>query len=126
MAMPRNLEIFCGSWNMGNAMAEGLEEFIPAKGVNYDLVVIGLQESTYKVDTSVKAADSQVAASSKDATTHTFQENMEKAFDPSIAHLTGRICAILGPDFYMVSQSTTPRHAYFLPSSFTHFLSFIF
>ena len=105
MAMPRNLEIFCGSWNMGNAMAEGLEAFVPSKGGNYDLVAIGLQESTYKVDASVKAADSQQASSSKDATTHTFQENMEKAFDPSIAHLTGKICAILGSDFYMVNQS---------------------
>jgi len=124
MAMPRNLEIFCGSWNMGNAMAEGLEEFVPSKGGNYDLVVIGLQESTYKVDASVRrssveAADSQQSTSSKDATTHTFQESIEKAFDPSIAHLTGKICSILGPDFYMVRQLQCILYSNAFPFKYT-------
>ena len=108
MAMQRTLEVFCGSWNMGNAMAEELEEFIPSKGGNFDILAIGLQESQYKVDASDKVADVDHAASSKDATTHTFQENMEKAFDPSIAHLTGKICAILGSDFYMVNHNFHP------------------
>ena len=102
--MQRTLEVFCGTWNMGNAMAEGLEEFVPSKGGNFDLIAIGLQESQYKVDSSIKATDTNLAASSKDATTHSFLENMEKAFDPSIAHLTGKICAIFGSYFYMVSR----------------------
>jgi hypothetical protein len=34
---------------MGNAQAQGLEHLLPANGGDFDLIVLGLQESTYDV-----------------------------------------------------------------------------
>ena len=34
---------------MGNAAAEGLSHAVPEKGADYDMIVFGLQESTYAV-----------------------------------------------------------------------------
>jgi hypothetical protein len=43
---------------MGNALAEGLEYLIPSGGKNFDLIVLGLQESTYYTSSdAVKLAD---------------------------------------------------------------------
>jgi hypothetical protein len=98
----RILEIFCGSWNMGNAPADGLDKFIPSMGGNFDLLAIGLQESQYKVDAASSSSSSSSAANKN---TSNFLENMEKAFDPSIAHLAGQISSILGPDFYLVDHA---------------------
>jgi hypothetical protein len=41
------IRLMTASWNMGNAAAEGLQELIPNKGGDFDIIVLGLQESTY-------------------------------------------------------------------------------
>lgn len=43
------LKIFITTWNMGNAEAEGMERIFEERKVttDYDIIVIGLQESTY-------------------------------------------------------------------------------
>ena len=44
-----NIRLLTASWNMGNAKAEGLEHLLPHEGGEYDLIVLGLQESTYNI-----------------------------------------------------------------------------
>lgn len=48
------LDIFVSSWNVGNSCPNNdLREFIPEEGGDYDMLVLGMQESTYKIsDTS--------------------------------------------------------------------------
>jgi len=52
--VPRNdLKIGIVSWNMGNAKSAGWEtEMFPNQAAGYDIVVIGLQESTYSMSGS--------------------------------------------------------------------------
>ncbi|ETV80101.1 hypothetical protein H257_06494 [Aphanomyces astaci] len=49
---PRTLKIFTGTWNVGNKMPPatpaGIKSWVPEGGGDYDIVAIGLQESTYK------------------------------------------------------------------------------
>ena len=108
MHSPRILEIFTGTWNMGNAEpdAEALEQFVPHRGGPFDILAIGLQESNYKVASasSAKSADQQPGAIGSGKTS-SFMENVEKAFDPSITHLTQQICAILGPEYHVVDHA---------------------
>lgn len=44
------LQVFIMSWNMGNAPETGLQYVLSEKNANnaYDIIVLGLQESTYK------------------------------------------------------------------------------
>jgi hypothetical protein len=89
----KNLRLMIVTWNMGNAKAEGLENILPATGSGYDLIVLGLQESTY----TVKAKD----------------ENKEKAgnskrkikVEPCVSILMDQIEAVLGPEFGLVTSS---------------------
>ncbi|ETW09428.1 hypothetical protein H310_00033 [Aphanomyces invadans] len=52
VAPTRTLKVFTGSWNVGNKMppatSEGIHGWVPKGGDDYDIVAIGLQESTYK------------------------------------------------------------------------------
>lgn len=43
------IQLFVATWNAGNARPEGLEELIPHAGGDYDVLAIGMQESTYVV-----------------------------------------------------------------------------
>lgn len=65
----KKYKVFCGTFNMGNKECEGLETFLPKDGqrdgTEYDIIVIGLQESTYttsnEVDvTSIKHLEQQI------------------------------------------------------------------
>mmetsp|Transcript_8288 Transcript_8288/g.10902 ORF Transcript_8288/g.10902 Transcript_8288/m.10902 type:complete len:734 (+) Transcript_8288:154-2355(+) len=42
------IKLFVGSFNMGNAEIENIGEWIPAKGGEYDIIALGMQESTFK------------------------------------------------------------------------------
>lgn len=47
---PEKLKVFIMSWNMGNAPEGGLKNVFTEKNATdaYDVIVLGLQESTYK------------------------------------------------------------------------------
>jgi hypothetical protein len=36
-----------GTFNMGNSKLKGLDKFLPPGGANFDIIAVGLQESTY-------------------------------------------------------------------------------
>jgi hypothetical protein len=109
---PRILEIFTGTWNMGNAAPDrdSLEQFIPHHGGPYDVLAIGLQESQYKVAAGAASAkSSSVKASSSGGNltkTSSFMEKLGKALDPSIADLLQQICDILGPEYHVVDHAS--------------------
>lgn len=69
---------------MGNAKGEFVNCFIPKNGGDYDIIAIGLQESTYTDEDSVRNI------------TDTEQ---------SIKDLSRDICAILGFSFYLVEHA---------------------
>jgi hypothetical protein len=74
-----SLRVFVTSWNMGNAEQHGLQHVFTEKSAsdNFDLIVLGLQESTY---TSIKGSTSV----------------------DCFSHLANQIAEILGPLFYKV------------------------
>ena len=90
--MTRSVKIFCGTWNMGNAKGELVDSFLPAKGGDYDIIVVGLQESTYTVE---YAADDDVRRS--------ISEKM--AYEQSIKDLSRDFCSILGSNFFIVEHA---------------------
>jgi hypothetical protein len=107
-----NVKILCGSWNMGNAEPEGLDSLVPPGGGDYDIIVLGLQESTYTrgANTSGKSPvaashSSDMLSSSKQKNIDAVLENIEEAFLPSIAHLGGELRNLLGPDFDLLEHS---------------------
>ena len=90
--MTRSVKIFCGTWNMGNAKGELVDSFLPAKGGDYDIIVVGLQESTYTVE---YAADDDAKRS--------ISEKM--AYEQSIKDLSRDFCSILGSNFFIVEHA---------------------
>jgi len=46
------LDIFVASWNIGNAIPHDIGLLIPEEGGDYDMIVLGFQESTYKLQDS--------------------------------------------------------------------------
>jgi hypothetical protein len=80
----RNLKVFVGTWNMGNKRGEGMDDFLPTADGDFDIIAIGLQESTYSV------------GDTKDAS--------QAVFDACIAHLSQEFTSILGPQYYIVKQ----------------------
>jgi len=43
----RQIRIMVSTFNMGNAKAEGLENLVPPCGGGFDILAMGMQESTY-------------------------------------------------------------------------------
>lgn len=44
-----HIRLFIGSFNVGNAQVTSLDGWIPQHGGDYDIIVVGLQESTFKM-----------------------------------------------------------------------------
>lgn len=78
------LKIFVASWNMGNAEQFGMRNIFDEKAAigNYDLFVIGLQESTYTL-------------------------KGQQGTDP-IAHLKKQLGEIMGDGYYEVPPLAPP------------------
>jgi hypothetical protein len=76
------LKVFIMSWNMGNAEAEGLENVFSEKNAtnDFDVIVLGLQESTY----------SMKGSSSSDC----------------VAHLGSLIESTIGPNYFKASLTS--------------------
>jgi len=94
---PETLNVFCGTWNVGNAPPpEHMENFIPHHGGNHHLVVVGFQESTYK-EKKDSTADKKISFMQGDGGKK-FKE--EKVHDS-----LGHIAAQLGDDFVSVGTA---------------------
>lgn len=50
MESPNSIKLFVASWNVGNEKPERLENLLPVGGGGFDLIVFGMQESTYNLD----------------------------------------------------------------------------
>jgi hypothetical protein len=81
----RQAKIFCGTWNMGNAQGENMKHFIPEDGKDYDIIAIGLQESTYKIGDESKEGSS--------------------TSEGCIKHLSQELEMILGKNFFIVEHA---------------------
>jgi hypothetical protein len=85
------MKVFVGSWNVGNKRPEGLANFLPSADADYDIIAIGLQESTYahvEEDHSQNAA--HVAANI--------------VLDACIHHFKQELSNVLGSDYYIVQH----------------------
>lgn len=51
---------FVKAWNMGNAAAKGIEYLLPSSDQDFDLIVLGLQESTYKLSAEEDTGDDEI------------------------------------------------------------------
>jgi hypothetical protein len=87
----RNVRLMVVTWNMGNAKAEGLENMLPASGAGYDLIVLGLQESTYTVK-------------GKEEKDKSGAPKRKGKVDPCVAQLMDQIEIVLGPEFVLVRK----------------------
>lgn len=85
----KTVKLMVVTWNMGNAKAEGLDHVLPANGLGYDLIVLGLQESTYAVKGDKEKSQSP-------------SQKRKGKVDPCVAQLMDQIESILGADFVMV------------------------
>ena len=79
----RAIKVFCGTWNMGNAKGESIQNFVPPSGKDFDIIAIGLQESTYSVGDDVK----------------------DTASEGCIKHLGNEFATILGKDFFVLEHA---------------------
>jgi len=90
---PETLNVFCGTWNVGNAPPpEHMENFIPHHGGNHHLVVVGFQESTYK-EKKDSTADKKIKILKPSGSGHD-----SKSVHDSLGHIAAR----LGDDFVCV------------------------
>ena len=78
-------KVFCGTWNMGNAQGEDMHFFLPEKSQDYDIIAIGLQESTYTVGEEGKDG----------------HENSEGC----VKHLSIELAAIIGNGYFVVEHA---------------------
>jgi len=123
----RTLQIFIATWNAGNAAPENLENLFPVKGSNdidYDIYVIGLQESTYSLTSNSAPSDTIDSITSPkyrstkqisnfytnnnpngnvaNASSSSSNNNINKVDDNSIKHMQSKIMGILGDEFEIV------------------------
>ena len=72
---------------MGNAKGEGIQHFIPINGKDYDIIAIGLQESTYSMKDGDEVKDGSNAS------------------EGCIKHLASEFAAVLGKDFFVLEHA---------------------
>ena len=89
------------AWNMGNAMSDCFDRILPFKGGSYDVIALGLQESTYTIkyqqQQSFTAHGGDVSAQGGNNQKAKSQE------DDCVLQLVAQTQEILTDDFYMVS-----------------------
>ena len=105
-----NIRLLTASWNMGNAKAEGLEHLIPHEGGEYDLIVLGLQESTYNMkekkdkggEKDDKISNRKLASSSVDEGDRPASMRRKSKHEACVGQLLNQIELVLGHDFSQV------------------------
>lgn len=99
----RNVRLLVATWNAGNAEPDPsqFKHIMPDKGEGYDLIVIGLQESTYALGASKTDDDEPAApaATSDDASAN------NSLLLPCVENLSKKFCNHLGSNFYMVAHN---------------------
>jgi hypothetical protein len=73
-----DIRLLATTFNCGNARIEGIEHVVPPAGGNNDLLVFGMQESTYTVDS-----------------------------ETCVHEIIDMVMQILGPEYMLVSHSRT-------------------
>jgi len=98
----RNVRLLVATWNAGNAEPDPsqFKHMMPDKGEGYDMIVIGLQESTYALGVSKTDEEPKAPA----ATTSEDSSNNSLLL-PCVEHLSKQFCSHLGSNFYMVAHN---------------------
>ena len=83
----RDISLMVATFNMGNAPCNDIDKLIPSKGEGLDLIVLGLQESTWlgKMTTPVKTT--------------------KNILEPCVEELLSAIRVVLGEEFKMVAHN---------------------
>ncbi len=96
----RNVKLLTMTWNVGNAETnpQQFKHLIPERGDGYDLIVLGMQESTYTIGADKNAEPVAPAESAGQG-----GNTQKSVLLPCVEHLTKQICDHIGSEFYMVS-----------------------
>lgn len=108
-------------WNLSNTMPEDMNKLIPNKGRGMDLIILGLQESTYSfkdvqdedsdddemVDPPPAPLSRQESKRSKRSLFHEIssrRKSLKDALEPSYNHMIYLIEQVIASDFYLVKH----------------------
>ena len=87
----------CVGWNMGNAMSDCFERVLPFQGGSYDIVALGLQESTYSIRGSTPVSEGVTGGGGGSGSGGVSE-------DDCVLQLVAQVKEVLSDDFYMVSE----------------------
>jgi hypothetical protein len=102
----RNIRLMIITWNLGNAAPGSgeLDQLLIAPDEQpYDLIAIGMQESTWAVNSEENGVVRVGSVS----------QSIEHAREPSVLVLQQRILDIIGGDFYLVRSRETISFPHF-------------
>ena len=102
----KEIKLFCGTWNMGNAKAVGLEQFIPEGGGGYDIIVIGLQESSYINKDHHQNTKNKMRLSGSTKSQKVTIDQVIFNIDASVSNIKAIFISFLGPKYYMVDHES--------------------
>src|SRR5438105_3658885 len=104
----RDLKLMTCSWNVGNAEANPhqLKHLFPHHGEGFDIIVIGLQESTYKIGGGFEDDEGPASPSSpapEPASEAHKASGLDNLLQPCYAHLSDMLTQHAGPNFYLAA-----------------------
>jgi hypothetical protein len=86
---------------MGNAMSDCFERVLPFQGGSYDIVALGLQESTYSIRGSTPVSEGVTGGGGGGGSGSGSGGVSE---DDCVLQLVAQVKEVLSDDFYMVSE----------------------
>lgn len=106
----RSLNLLICSWNVGNAPPENIHHLLVGSQYEergrHDLIVIGLQESTYQTVSEINESFSSNSAAPPNLPPSNRLNNNYAFSEPCILHMTNLIMGALGPEYDIVSYQT--------------------
>eukprot|EP00603_Paraphysomonas_imperforata_P012512 CAMPEP_0114463498 /NCGR_PEP_ID=MMETSP0104-20121206/7397_1 /TAXON_ID=37642 ORGANISM="Paraphysomonas imperforata, Strain PA2" /NCGR_SAMPLE_ID=MMETSP0104 /ASSEMBLY_ACC=CAM_ASM_000202 /LENGTH=703 /DNA_ID=CAMNT_0001636453 /DNA_START=116 /DNA_END=2227 /DNA_ORIENTATION=- len=99
-----DVKILTVSWNMGNAMSDCFDRILPFQGGSYDIVALGLQESTYSVRTGSNAPAPSGTAGDNGGSGGGGSSG-GGGEDDCVLQLVAQVKEVLSDDFYMVAHN---------------------
>ena len=103
----KDIKLFIGSWNVGNAPPENIHYFLPGaesdKWNYYDLIVVGLQESTYPLASEENEPFVVKKLTTEKSMAGKVFANVANKVEPCIPHLINVIMTTIGQEYELVS-----------------------
>lgn len=92
------IRILTIQWNVGNARPNGFHDLIPKNGDGFDLIVLGLQESTYYVPSAVVREESMEGDRES-------KKSMKDRFSPCYQDILDQIGEVIGKEFTLIRST---------------------